>query len=59
MATEIVLSPGIPVSPVAEPISQDKAATMTIKQILAQLDGVFPMDEAVIEGWNPCKHPKV
>lgn len=49
MATEIVLSPGIPVSPVAEPISQDKAATMTIKQILAQLDGVFPMDEAVIE----------
>lgn len=28
----------------------DKAPPMTIKQILAQLDGVFPMDEAVVDG---------
>lgn len=28
----------------------DKAPPMTIKQVLAQLDGVFPMDEAVVDG---------
>jgi hypothetical protein len=29
---------------------QDDIPTMTIKQVLAHLDGVFPMDEAVIDG---------
>ena len=31
-------------------------APMTIKQILAKLDGVFPMDEAVIHGNLPTSH---
>lgn len=28
----------------------DKEAPVSIKEILAQLDGNFPMDEAVVEG---------
>lgn len=35
------------------PKHEDKAPPMTIKQILAQLGGVFPMDEAVVEGIEP------
>ncbi len=31
----------------------DQAPPMTIKQILAQLGGVFPMDEAVVDGSDP------
>lgn len=29
------------------------APILTIKQVLAQLKGVFPIDQAVIEGWAP------
>lgn len=32
------------------PVQAPDRATLTIKQILAQLDGVFPMDQAVIDG---------
>lgn len=33
----------------------DDEAPPTIKEILAELDGDFPMDEAVIEGKSPLK----
>jgi hypothetical protein len=32
-----------------ESILAERSGSMTIKQILAQLGGVFPMDEAVVE----------
>lgn len=35
------------------PKHENEAPPMTIKQILAQLGGVFPMDEAVVEGMEP------
>lgn len=33
----------------------DMAEPISIKQMLAQLDGVFPIDEVVIEGDGPWK----
>lgn len=35
-----------------QPSAAENIGPMTIKQILARLDGVFPMDDAIIEG-NP------
>lgn len=50
----IEMSTGALISSTTDAISQDKTATLTIKQILAQLDGSFPMDEAVINGECSC-----
>lgn len=54
MATATDTSPDLLASSTRAPSLQDETATMTIKQILAQLDGAFPMDEAVIDGKDSC-----
>lgn len=55
MAKLLQTSAGLtPASLVLDPPVEQ--APMTIKQILAQLDGVFPMDEAVIHGKRPVSY---
>jgi hypothetical protein len=51
MANTMETSSGLTASSLASTDSERQPqAPLTIKQILAQLDGVFPIDEAVIDG---------
>ena len=58
MAEALQSTPGLNLASSSSVELSAEPAPMTIKQILAQLDvdGVFPMDEAVTHGKRPVSH---